>query len=299
MATASVSRNPFINPPAARNPFLSRVTTSQSSTPSNSQAAAAPEVNVPLPPSPEPQVTELPSQASVDIPVETPASSTPPALPPRRYAPPPGPPPSVLIAAADTSPAATPAPRSYSPPPPSFRAESPPPYTASPDYRTGEQLLELGPARPFQNRRPVLPPQQPRYVAPNPTGRSGGSWSASVNGVNEHYTGSSRFGANGSSSSWAMFPGTLIQNITGVLNSPYLQPQSTGRSASRSHPELSTTLYEPPSGRPPRSNESGLRSSDPDDGTPTTVPTPGRPLLRNGKVLVYPQGYECPKCELD
>jgi hypothetical protein len=31
-------------------------------------------------------------------------------------------------------------------------------------------------------------------------------------------------------------------------------------------------------------------------GRPTTTPTPGHPLLHNGKLLVYPKGYECNKC---
>lgn len=32
-----------------------------------------------------------------------------------------------------------------------------------------------------------------------------------------------------------------------------------------------------------------------DDGRPTTTPKPGHPLLHNGKLLVYPKGYECNK----
>ena len=32
------------------------------------------------------------------------------------------------------------------------------------------------------------------------------------------------------------------------------------------------------------------------DGRPTTTPTPGHPLLRGGKLLVYPPGFECFKC---
>ncbi|KAF8888053.1 hypothetical protein BD779DRAFT_1672463 [Infundibulicybe gibba] len=34
----------------------------------------------------------------------------------------------------------------------------------------------------------------------------------------------------------------------------------------------------------------------PDDGRPTEVPTPGHPLLHEGKLLVYPSSYECEKC---
>ncbi|KAG2014074.1 hypothetical protein CC2G_010921 [Coprinopsis cinerea AmutBmut pab1-1] len=38
-------------------------------------------------------------------------------------------------------------------------------------------------------------------------------------------------------------------------------------------------------------------SSNPNvPGKPTTEPTPGHPLLRDGKLLVYPKGYECEKC---
>ncbi|PVF96814.1 hypothetical protein CPB86DRAFT_816059 [Serendipita vermifera] len=33
-----------------------------------------------------------------------------------------------------------------------------------------------------------------------------------------------------------------------------------------------------------------------DDGKPTADPTPGHPLLKDGKVLVYPKGFECRKC---
>jgi hypothetical protein len=32
------------------------------------------------------------------------------------------------------------------------------------------------------------------------------------------------------------------------------------------------------------------------DGSPTTIPTPGRPLLKDGRLLLYPFDYRCPKC---
>lgn len=35
----------------------------------------------------------------------------------------------------------------------------------------------------------------------------------------------------------------------------------------------------------------------PDDGRPTSKPVLGHPLLRDGKTLVYPSGYQCNKCE--
>lgn len=63
--------------------------------------------------------------------------------------------------------------------------------------------------------------------------------------------------------------------------------------------------FAPPPGRPPPGRQTGMTSSSPsrggvnadnDDGRPTNEPVPGRPLMRHGKVLVYPAGHECPKC---
>ena len=47
--------------------------------------------------------------------------------------------------------------------------------------------------------------------------------------------------------------------------------------------------------RPPPSH-SQSRNTIPDDGTPTRTPVPGRPLLHNGKTLVYPPNHHCSKC---
>lgn len=61
-------------------------------------------------------------------------------------------------------------------------------------------------------------------------------------------------------------------------------------------PPLSpTSSYAPPSGPPP-SHSSPLSSNNSDDWRPTNTPTPGRPLLNKGRVLVYPRGFECKKC---
>ncbi|KAG9082599.1 hypothetical protein FS749_006733 [Ceratobasidium sp. UAMH 11750] len=64
-----------------------------------------------------------------------------------------------------------------------------------------------------------------------------------------------------------------------------------------------STLRPPP--RHPSGSQAGSslgRSnttiSRPTPGPPTTVPTPGRALLNQGRVLAYPAGYECNKCHL-
>ncbi|KDQ54224.1 hypothetical protein JAAARDRAFT_209380 [Jaapia argillacea MUCL 33604] len=84
-------------------------------------------------------------------------------------------------------------------------------------------------------------------------------------------------------------------------------PESVAReletsSAPSSPTRPSASRYAPPTGAPPpRSSPSttsraGGASRVEDDGKPTEVPVSGHPLLRDGKVLVYPTGYECWKC---
>lgn len=53
-----------------------------------------------------------------------------------------------------------------------------------------------------------------------------------------------------------------------------------------------SSSHAPPSGPPP----SRTSTDNADDCKPTTVPTPGHPLLNKGRVLVYPAGRECRKC---
>ncbi|OCB87715.1 hypothetical protein A7U60_g5242 [Sanghuangporus baumii] len=57
-------------------------------------------------------------------------------------------------------------------------------------------------------------------------------------------------------------------------------------------PALPSSAYARPSGPPPPRTS----TDSAEDCKPTTTPTPGRPLLNKGRVLVYPSGYECKKC---
>ena len=54
--------------------------------------------------------------------------------------------------------------------------------------------------------------------------------------------------------------------------------------------------------QPPAAATSASASSSSSTSTsnvgPTTTPTPGRVLLHNGKMLVYPKAFVCPKCML-
>ncbi|KAG8869962.1 hypothetical protein FRB98_002054, partial [Tulasnella sp. 332] len=73
------------------------------------------------------------------------------------------------------------------------------------------------------------------------------------------------------------------------------------RQRSNSNPD---SLYIPPGGMPSSSSSSrtagsSVRRSGPPgstDESPCDVPTPGRPLLYDGNVLVYPRGFSCDKC---
>lgn len=63
----------------------------------------------------------------------------------------------------------------------------------------------------------------------------------------------------------------------------------------------SASVYAPPPGPPPTTSTSSSPSTRPParptEYRPTTVPTPGQPLLRKGKLLVYPRNWPgCPKC---
>ncbi|EJD00065.1 uncharacterized protein FOMMEDRAFT_136190 [Fomitiporia mediterranea MF3/22] len=60
-------------------------------------------------------------------------------------------------------------------------------------------------------------------------------------------------------------------------------------------PSSNSPAFPPPPGPPP-SHPSREASDSGDDWRPTESPTPGRPLLNKGRVLVYPQNYECKKC---
>lgn len=179
--------------------------------------------------------------------------------------------------------------------------ELPPAYTPSADTRHGEATVEYGPRRPFQQP----PSNPPHHVRPNYTGPMSTLWSQ-LTGQASIPTGSS---------GWSSYPGhrPVQPNHSGLRSaaqsSSHLQvpigPSPATSEFARdfytagSEPDLahsapaSPGTYSPPPGPPPTSSS----SSNPGDCQPTSVPKPGHPLLKDGKLLVYPKGYECTKCE--
>ncbi|PVG00758.1 hypothetical protein CPB86DRAFT_782313 [Serendipita vermifera] len=175
-----------------------------------------------------------------------------------------------------------------------LQEDLPPEYTPGPDSMAGEQSVEFGPLRPFQDTAPRPGPQplpnRPfvmQYRVPAGTSRNPGSLSqvlgtlvatylADRNGSNNGYTPPRTQGSYGAS-----FP-----------PQPAVQ---TRPSMSYNSPQMPGSWSQYP-GQRPRARTPEPRSPPLNDGKPTVRASPGHPLIRNGQVLVYPLGYECRKC---
>jgi hypothetical protein len=194
------------------------------------------------------------------------SQSAPPSLPPRpsptaTLPPPPSPPPIDIL-------------RDL--PPDDIPESAPPAYSVTPDIGRGETVVEQGPRRPFQ-RAPAPFVQPPPPAAYPPLGPPGA------------------------------YPERPLSQLSDRGPPP---PPAHPRYAPPPGPPPSSTpaqqpRYAPPPGPPPpsrpraASTSSGAGSTAPpaSDGYPTSTPTPGHPLLRNGRTLVYPESYMCHKCK--
>ena len=197
-------------------------------------------------------------------------SSAPPALPPRR------------TPSATRLPSSSPPPTHLLPdlPPDDIPDSAPPAYSITPDIGGGETIVEQGPRRPFQRApEPILqlPPPGPHP----PPGSPGPFRERPLSQISDY-----------ASPPPPAFP-SQQQSLYGTPPGP--PPGTSGQQQPR---------YAPPPGAPPSrpraaSTSRGAGSTAPpaSDGYPTTTPTPGHPLLRNGRTLVYPESYVCPKCK--
>ena len=114
-------------------------------------------------------------------------------------------------------------------------------------------------------------------------------------------------------------PSRLEHNITGVgigygrRNSPPHQHGGSWGGATTNMQDSQQNSHQlspppPPPNHPSRvhttsdlptkgsSSTNRSRPAPPDDITPTESPTPGRPLLHHGMMLVYPKGHFCSQC---
>jgi len=175
----------------------------------------------------------------------------------------------------------------------------PPAYSVTPDVSGGELVVQQGPRRPFQrapepflqfpapeirqqeqdqDRLQTPRPRPPRFApppgVPNPNPTSERPHSQLSDFAQDFY------------------------------NAGTATPPPDGQQRQRQQQQPSQPRFAPPPGVPPpprpraASTSSGAGSTAPptSDGRPTTTPTPGHPLLRNGQTLVYPETYYCQKC---
>ncbi|CAK5284075.1 unnamed protein product [Mycena citricolor] len=168
--------------------------------------------------------------------------------------------------------------------------DMPPAYTLGPDIYQGERSLEYGPARPFQP-----PPPQPQLTA--------GMYSHPPGQQHQQYHPPPPHGWSGPALQYppppmhpSQAPPGPISDFARDFYASGAGPSTSGNQQQHAPPPGPPSLqqqYAPPPGPPPVEQKV---PSAPDDQRPTTMPTPGHPLLRNGKTLVYPRGYQCHKC---
>ncbi|EKM50053.1 uncharacterized protein PHACADRAFT_264552 [Phanerochaete carnosa HHB-10118-sp] len=129
---------------------------------------------------------------------------------------------------------------------------------------------------------PAAPPQPPRALSHNRTGSSPAAAQPVSDFARDFYTaGASNEGLLGGSA--ARYAPPLVNLNPSQFAPP---PGPPPDQSPNGHPAT-----------PPRpANRGGPQSDAPDEGRPTMKPVPGHPLMSNGRVLVYPAGYECNKC---
>ncbi|RXK41150.1 hypothetical protein M231_01553 [Tremella mesenterica] len=204
--------------------------------------------------------------------------------------------------------------------------EPPPAYTSVANSGMGEQSVQSGPNRPdfsgppplpdhlqplyLQHTQPLYPqhtqplyPQHTQHLSPQHTQPLPPQHTQPIShptGITQHLTGVGEGHHPRHHSGWIVpnETGGLVPDLTGrypppPANIPLPPPVSLVEGASSSRP--------PP--LPPRRQENPVgygKNTGGDEGardtSPTESPTPGRPLLHKGMLLVYPKGHWCDKC---
>ncbi|KAI5895789.1 uncharacterized protein SCHCODRAFT_02677266 [Schizophyllum commune H4-8] len=180
---------------------------------------------------------------------------------------------------------------------------TPPGSTYGPGYGQRPPQPPIPPVPPMPPRppmspmgRPPMPPQQPR-PPPAPGAPPPPPLHPQHTGLRPEYTGL-RPQPTGSApprpeSDFARdFYAAGPADVNGVPQSsstPHLSAPA-GSSPTAASPSSANNSHSRATSSPSSSNAASTNLR------PTTTPTPGHPLLRDNRVLVYPAGYECPKC---
>ena len=163
--------------------------------------------------------------------------------------------------------------------------DAPPAYSLTPDISGGETFVEQDPPRPLQqDPEPVVQPPQPN---PYPSLEPPSSF------PERRLSQLSDFEAPSS-------PTGSLQQRPRYAPPPGRPPTAD---SARQQPRHDPPPAPPPSSRPraastPSSAGAGSSAPPARNGYPTSTPTPGHPLLRNGRTLIYPESHRCQKCKL-
>lgn len=140
-------------------------------------------------------------------------------------------------------------------------SDAPPAYTPSPSVNDGEETIEYGPHHPFQSAPSASPWSVSSHLNVEPLASHGRYLSDFARD----------FYASGSGSNLSSAP------VGSPYRPPSAPPPGSSMSASASQSQMD-------------SRKTGLKV--------TFTPTPGCVLSNKGRILYYPEGYECRYCAL-
>jgi len=166
-----------------------------------------------------------------------------------------------------------------------------------------QTTLEYGPLRPGQQARPAPTPstsyQQPNTPRPAPqtTGWQSASRPSPLStwqNLAVQLTGQVNEIVNARRApSLSTYPGQRVRSMnTGYAPPPGPPPGRPNSDFYR--PEPGPSYHPPPGPRP----QSAPPTPDANHGRPTTRPTPGHALIHDGQILIYPETFECSKCNV-
>ncbi|ODN78769.1 hypothetical protein L202_04330 [Cryptococcus amylolentus CBS 6039] len=155
-------------------------------------------------------------------------------------------------------------------------SEPPPAYTPSATTGTGESTVQAGPLRPDFSGPPPMPDWVERQQQQQQQYTGGSGVGVNLTGVGMGY------GHGGQAHSQGQY-------ANGNSSSNETKPPPPPR-----HPSVTSSSARPPPPLPSR--DSTTQPSSSQSAAPTEAPTPGRPLLHRGQMLVYPGGFWCSKC---
>src|SRR5258708_1750081 len=172
--------------------------------------------------------------------------------------------------------------------------DCPPPYTPTPSFAAGESTLEHGPSRPYHSAAPAQSSAWPRlqhHVLTTP--RQPPTLLRQITNILVNQLDQSTRPAHPEQHQQSLRP---PNHFDPMISPPHPPPPSSFVRDFYAAGTDTQPVFPPPPGPPPPPTRQAQSISNLVDGRPTTSPAAGHPLLHDGNVLVYPNGYNCDKC---